>query len=234
MRRKVFASKYAQYYDIFYKNKPYKAEVEKIMKLVGGGYDYDKALDVACGTGGHAYWLADYFDLYVQDASKSMYDIAKKKMAEKLVQYCGVSRMESFNHRRKYGRIFALFAAIDYVRNLSKALKNLYKHLEPGGKLVFDFWNGEVVQKIFEYERRQVFDKKHFRNSYTILTPNKQEVLVDIVFGTIDKCMHEEGHVLKYYTITQVMKAMQKAGFKDIQITPLTDDLWNILVVGKK
>ena len=216
----IFGERYAESYDLFYKDKPYKKEVERILDIIEDKCD---VLDVACGTGGHAYYLADYCNLFVQDASPSMYELARKKLKDK-VSYLGVHRMESFQHNRKFDVILAMFSSIDYATGLEKTLDNFYKHLRKGGMVVFDFWNKEVV----ESEHLEVHQSEH-KISFTTLNKSKQIASIDIRFGKLS-----ETHIMHYYSITQMMRAIQEAGFSDIQVSPWTDDLWNILVIGRK
>lgn len=226
---RVFAKQYAKFYDLFYKDKQYEKETERLSSIILDKFG-DRflgvvdVLDVACGTGGHARYLADNYRVFVQDASQAMYELCKEKLKKK-VNYLGVQRMESFRHWRRFDVILALFSSIDYSTNLDKTLANFYKHLRKDGLVMFDFWNKEVVEDSFDLLRITPL-----KRSETMLYPGKQIAKVKISFAGKEMELHN----LRYYSITQMMDALRRAGFKNVEMSPWTEDLWNILAVARK
>ena len=74
-------SKYANYYDLLYKNKSYKREtyyIEKIINKYAG--KKLRILELGCGSGGHAFELKKKgHHITAIDTSKKMIQIANKK-----------------------------------------------------------------------------------------------------------------------------------------------------------
>jgi ubiquinone/menaquinone biosynthesis C-methylase UbiE len=132
--------KFARYYDLIYQWMDYPGEVEFIEKMVklhqqSKGF---QLLDVACGTGNHAQYLKNSFQVVGLDINPEMMEIAREKVPEmELFQ----GNMKEMNLERDFDVIICLFSSINYHTNLSElkaTFKRFYDHLKPGGVLIFD------------------------------------------------------------------------------------------------
>ena len=137
-------TKSAQYYDDIYASidKDYAAEARKAHKIIqrhktSGG---KTLLDVACGTGVHAGHLTKYYQVEGLDLDPKMLAVAKKK-------HPGIrfhrGDMTDFDLGRQFDVVVCLFSSIGYVKTksrLRKAIKNMGKHLRPGGVLLVEPW----------------------------------------------------------------------------------------------
>ena len=140
-------SKSAQYYDEIYASidKDYEAEANKAHTIIqeykqSGG---NALLDVACGTGFHASLLSEHYQVQGLDLDPQMLKIAKKK-------HSGIrfhqGDMVDFDLKRQFDVIVCLFSSIGYVKTkarLQRAIKNMAKHLLPGGVLLIEPWFSE-------------------------------------------------------------------------------------------
>jgi SAM-dependent methyltransferase len=137
-------SKSADIYDAVYQGmgKDYAAEARKVhafiqkFKRTSG----DELLDVACGTGGHIGPLKQWYRVQGLDADEGMLKIARRK-------YPGVrfqrADMLDFSIRRKFDVITCLFSSIGYVKSVARlntAVRNMSRHLKPGGVLILEPW----------------------------------------------------------------------------------------------
>lgn len=137
-------SKSAQYYDEIYSSvdKDYAAEVNKAHQIIQN-YQQSEGkllLDVACGTGVHAGHLSDYYQVEGIDLDAEMLSVAKKKHP-KIRFHQG--DMIDFKLDRQFDVIVCLFSSIGYVKTksrLQKAIRNMGKHLLPGGVLLIEPW----------------------------------------------------------------------------------------------
>ena len=137
-------SKSAQYYDDIYRSadKGYNAETDKIREFI---QKYKRTtgntlLDVACGTGVHAGLLSKYYKVEGLDLDAQMLKVAKKKHP-KIRFHQG--NMINFDLSRQFDIVTCLFSSIGYVKtrsNLRKAVKNMNRHLLPGGVLIIEPW----------------------------------------------------------------------------------------------
>jgi ubiquinone/menaquinone biosynthesis C-methylase UbiE len=132
--------KFAHYYDLIYQWMDYKGETEFIEKMVeqfktSPGMDL---LDVACGTGGHAHFLENSFNITGLDINPEMLEIAREKLPEvEFVQ----GDMKNMDLGHKFDVIICLFSAINYHKNLNElenTFKRFHRHLKKGGILIFD------------------------------------------------------------------------------------------------
>ena len=137
-------SKSAQYYDDIYGSidKDYVAEARKVDKIIqrhktSAG---KSLLDVACGTGIHAGLLAKYYQVEGLDLDPKMLSVARKKYPRIRFQR---GDMTDFDLKRQFDVVICLFSSIGYVRTksrLRKAIRNMSKHLLPGGVLLVEPW----------------------------------------------------------------------------------------------
>jgi ubiquinone/menaquinone biosynthesis C-methylase UbiE len=137
-------SKSAQYYDEIYESidKDYEAEAKKAHRFT---QNYQKTkgkslLDVACGTGFHASLLSQYYQVEGLDLDPEMLKVAQKKHP-RISFHQG--DMTDFDLNRHFDAIVCLFSSIGYVitkSRLQKAIKNMDRHLLPGGVLLIEPW----------------------------------------------------------------------------------------------
>ena len=137
-------SKSAQYYDETYASidKDYEAEANKAHEIIqehkpSAG---NTLLDVACGTGFHASLLSRHYQVEGLDLDAQMLKVARKK-------HPGIrfhrGDMADFDLKRQYDVVVCLFSSIGYVRTssrLQKSIRNMGKHLLPGGVLLIEPW----------------------------------------------------------------------------------------------
>lgn len=137
-------SKSAQYYDDIYGSidKDYVAEARKVDEIIqrhktSAG---KSLLDVACGTGIHAGLLAKYYQVEGLDLDPKMLSVARKKYRRIRFHH---GDMTDFDLKRHFDVVICLFSSIGYVRTksrLHKAIRNMSKHLLPGGVLLVEPW----------------------------------------------------------------------------------------------
>jgi SAM-dependent methyltransferase len=137
-------SKSAQYYDEIYASidKDYEAEADKAHMLIQAHKQSagNRLLDVACGTGFHVNLLSRYYQVEGLDLDPQMLKVAKKKHPGIRFHH---GDMADFDLKHQYDAIVCLFSSIGYVRTklrLQKAIRNMGKHLLPGGVLLIEPW----------------------------------------------------------------------------------------------
>lgn len=133
-----------KYYDDLYASmgKDYVAETEKLHGFI---QTYKRTagntlLDVACGTGTHAGYLCKYYQVEGTDLNANMLKAARKKHPD--IRFTQ-GDMRSFDLSRQFDAVTCLFSAIGYMTtkaDLAKAIKNMSRHLQPGGVLLVEPW----------------------------------------------------------------------------------------------
>lgn len=248
---------YAEYYDSFYKEKDYDAEVDFILKLYEkfGNKGINSVLDIGCGTGGHLIPLSKR-KLKVKgfDTSEEMIEIASNKISK--ADFDGSCEVEigdilDFRDSNVYDLVIAMFAVMGYLKkdeDILKALETVKAHLAKGGLFIFDVWFGPAVLHLMPETRVQEF--KH--NNQRILRIARPELdvsenLVRINYNLIrfisEREIDEisELHKVRYYFINDLKVLLNKAGFSldhtcpfmEINTQPTIKD-WNISIIAKK
>ena len=145
----VFGANYARYYDLLYKEKDYKGEVDYIYEIITRHQQYkpESLLDIGCGTGRHlAFFKEKGLNVAGVDLSESMINEAKKHIGQGVDLHC--TKASEFDLGRKFDLIVSLFHVMSYQTEnseLERIFKNVHKHLNDGGLFIFDFWYGPAV-----------------------------------------------------------------------------------------
>jgi ubiquinone/menaquinone biosynthesis C-methylase UbiE len=211
-------SKSAQYYDEIYAavDKDYAAEVNKTYSIIRKYKQSDgtSLLDVACGTGIHANLLSKYYQVEGLDLDPQMLKVAKKKHP-KIRFHQG--DMTDFDLKRSFDVVVCLFSSIGYVRTksrLQKAVKNMGKHLLPGGVLLIEPWFTPEQWQPGRAFMTQVNkpDLKIVRMSYSGRKGNTSTLEFQYLIGTSKGIEHSaELHKLGLFTHKEYMDAFKAA-----------------------
>ncbi len=97
-------------------------------------------LDVACGTGGHIAHLKQRYEVEGLDLDQNMVRIAREKHPE-IIFHQG--DLVDFDLRKKFDVVMCLFGSIGYAKTkprLEQAIRNMARHLLPGGVLIIEPW----------------------------------------------------------------------------------------------
>lgn len=146
-------SRYAEYYDYFYRDKDYRREAEFTDSIIRK-YRKNAAeiLDLGCGTGRHAEQLAGYdYRVHGVDVSDIMLEQALARFARvSASNRLSASRgdMRTVRLDRVFDVVTTLFHVIDYQttnEDLQAAFNTAHAHLKPGGLFFFDCWFGPAV-----------------------------------------------------------------------------------------
>jgi SAM-dependent methyltransferase len=217
MKNVNFSKSYAHYFNLLYQDKNYAKDVDFIVQLLRTFAPRAKSiLDLGCGTGAHAYLLAEQgFEVYGVDSSADMIHQANQRRVEGLPDLSnrlafaqGDLRSPQLN--QSYDAVISIFHVMSYQTtndDLQAAFASAKKHLNPGGIFVFDFWYGPAVLsdhpiprlKRLEDDQIEVLrlaEPKHYPN----------ENLVDVCYQMFikdkqQKTLEEftESHPMRYF-----------------------------------
>ena len=134
---------FAEYYDLIYSAfKDYATEVAQVVALLRRVHPQCRTvLDVACGTGEHAWRLAaEGFVVDGLDIDPGFIRIASgKHPAGRFFE----ADMSDFQVPHRYDAVLSLFSSIGYLRTLDRVQRALVcfrEHLEPNGVIVVEPW----------------------------------------------------------------------------------------------
>lgn len=244
-------SEYAEFYDIYYAEKEYGAEVDFVMDLASRLGDTPKdLLDMGCGTGRH---LAEFVKRGLKcdgfDFSEEMLVQARERLADKSV---GLSRgnLVTFENGKKYDLVVSMFAVMGYLiknEDLVAGLRTARKHLRPRGVFVFDNWFGPAVLAQKPEKRRHEYKNGSdtiVRSVTPELDPVGQNVIVNYEVtvtrdGQAVKAT-KEAHCMRYMFVQEMALAMDAAGLELIHSCPfmepdetLSTYTWNVTFVAR-
>ncbi|GAB6126611.1 class I SAM-dependent DNA methyltransferase [Humidesulfovibrio idahonensis] len=143
---------YARYYDLLYRDKDYQGEARYVHGLIQAQHPGAQTLlDLGCGTGGHAFPLAELgYAVTGVDLSEVSLGLAKAKLAARKdarVEFLH-GDIRTLRLGRRYDVVAALFHVLSYqtsAEDLRQTLATAREHLAPGGLFLFDFWHGPGV-----------------------------------------------------------------------------------------
>lgn len=243
---------YSKYYDLLYKDKKYLKEAAYVHKLLNkySTFKINNILDVGCGTGIHAQYLAQYgYSIDGVDLSENMIEIAKMRMGEQSRFYVGDG--SKFKIGKKYDALISLFHVVNYYttnNKIKKAFNNASDHLKKGGLFIFDTWYGPGVINdlpsitVKELENNTI---KVTRIATPTLYPNENQVDVNYTIFITNKNNSKidvinEKHTVRYFFKVELSEFLNNAGFELLEYTEwLTGktpgyDTWGVCFVGRK
>jgi len=252
----VFGPDYSTVYDTIYAGKDYSAEcdlIERVLREFGTGRERT-ILDVGCGTGSHALALgARGYEVAGVDRSAAMLAEAERK-AEAAGLSGGVRFFQEDMTRYELGMRFdaaiMMFAVLGYqTRNegVLAALRQLRRHLEPGGILVFDAWYGPAVLHQRPAERSSTIpteDGRIERIASGSLDPLRHVTTVSISLREFEgerlRAETREEHTMRFFFPLELDHLLESSGFSLLRLGAFPDyhrdpdeGSWNILAVAR-
>jgi SAM-dependent methyltransferase len=254
----VFRQDYADHYDLFYAEKDYEAECDMLEEVFRR---YGKApirtiLDLGCGTGNHAFPLAQRgYEVTGVDRSGDMLGHARSKVA----QFESLSHalptfqqgdLRSLDLGRKFDVVLMMFAVLGYQltnEDVLAALKAVRRHLKPDGLFICDVWYGPAVLSIRPGDKIKTI-------------PTQDGKVIRIASGSLDSYHHlatvdyhvlhlsgrtivsesKEAHQMRYFFPQELNLFMAGCGlrlldlraFSDLERPP-SEGTWNTLVFAE-
>lgn len=136
--------KYAEFYDIFYRDKDYKMEAEILRSLMSNLKisKFSEVLEIGCGTGKHLEHIAQHYPKSIGvEPSSFMIARACPSVRERIEKQSA----ETLSLQKKFHFIYMLFHVFSYIDDIGSFFNNMYKHLNPNGMICIDFWQSSGV-----------------------------------------------------------------------------------------
>lgn len=209
---------YASYYNLLYKDKNYKEEVEYINRLIKQFNPSAKTLiDLGCGTGKHIFEFEKLgFESTGVDLSSQMISIANEtKPSEKSISEFYQGDIRNYRNENKFDAVVSLFHVMSYQttnNDLENAFSTAKKLMSEKGIFIFDCWYGPGVLSDLPSARMKVFEDDILRverkaDASIDYNANIVEVVFDVsIENKIDKKNTQiiEIHPMRYIFKTEV------------------------------
>ncbi len=212
----------APHYDLLMSKVPYDMWAGYLRLLFSQFEVYpEDLLDVCCGTGTVAEMLAkEDYSLAGFDLSEPMIAEARRKAKEQDldIDYF-VADAAEFDLGRDFDAAYSFFDSLNYITDLDRflmALKQVHKHLRPGGLFVFD------LNTAYAFEKK-MFDQHNLRRGAPIrydwkgeYDPETRQIAVHMNFWR-DGEEFTEVHRQRAHRHEEVMQGLKDAGFEQIR-----------------
>ena len=214
----------------------------------------DRLLEIACGTGTHAFHLEKPGrKIVATDYSEGMLQRAKQKAAENSssVEFQLQDMTQLAVSTEMFDAVICLFDAIGYVQTndaLDKVFHGVHKHLRPNGLFIFEFWHAAAMLRHYDpvrVRRWQTDDSTVLRISETMLDVANQlsrvtysiyELKNDGSYSTVS-----ETHVNRYFLLQEMTAWLTSTGFTPVkwfagfaEDETISDDTWHIVAVARR
>lgn len=163
---------FAAYYDLLYADKPYAKEANFLNEIIREHRpEASSILDLGCGTGVHAWLLAELgYTVLGIDQSEAMLVAARARGSShpKNAPTFALGRLESFGIASPVDVVVSLFDVVSYLRDYRSVkafAANVAGSLQKGGLLIFDCWYGPGV-----YTQKPGTRLRKFANSEIAVT----------------------------------------------------------------
>lgn len=209
-------------------------------------------LDLTCGTGAQALWLASKgFQVVGSDQSHELLKIAAMKAKD-----AGLTIPFHYGDMRevrlgKFDAVITIFNAIGHLtrKDFETALKNIKENLNPGGVYIFDIFNLEAlsdqVVKNFAMDNKKSVDKTTIRHIQKSTLDRTSGLLTSfdeftIQEGTKEPVTINKSFSLQLYTNDELEEMLTRNGFEivgqyDLDGSPFSNlESERILTVGKR
>jgi SAM-dependent methyltransferase len=222
----IFQSGYANYYDLFYKDKNYRLEAAYVADLIRRQQPgASSILELGCGSGRHADCFVDSgFSVVGVDISAEMIRLAttRERGADRPTFMVGDIRQIRLDST--FEAVVSLFHVMSYQtshQDLDEAFATARSHLGSGGLFIFDFWYGPAVLTDRPVVRAREFSGDGLtvvRIAEPTLLPGQNLVQIDYtVFsddGGQDRYLRSsETHILRYFFEPELQELGRKHGF---------------------
>lgn len=219
---------YAYYYNVFYKEKDYKAEAEQVDTLLKKyGCKISKIINFGCGTGRHDIELARLgYQCTGIDTSPLMVDIAKKNADKEKINIDFFKEdIRIFKPTEQYDAVISLFHVMSYQNSnedIVAAFQAARRSLNKEGIFLFDVWYGPGVLS----DKPSVRVKKAEDNKYKLIRIARPDMhdkknVVDVCYEVlvIDKETNstktiEEVHSMRYFFKPELEFYLNETGFE--------------------
>lgn len=251
-----YIGRHAELYDLFYAAKPYTNEAAFVHQCLQkyGAPAPRRLLELACGTGAHAFALEKFgYQIVATDYSEDMLAIARRKAAQgsSQIDFRWQDMRALDLPERPFDAVICLFDAIGYVATndaLRQVLQGVQRHLHVDGLFIFEFWHAGAMLKHYEpvrVRRWQTAQGEVLRISETTLDVARQlasvtysvyELRADSTFSSLT-----ETQTNRYFLVQEMAALLTANGFAPLKWfagfnadEKITDETWHIVAVARR
>ncbi|MDQ6472075.1 class I SAM-dependent methyltransferase [Flavobacterium sp. LHD-80] len=242
---------YSKYYDLLYKDKNYKEEVDYIIQVLK---EFDSSakniLELGSGSGSHAYFLSQNgFNITGIERSQSM---VQESLQKKILNFKPIQAdITDFEVNQEFDAVISLFHVISYLTHndsLINCLRLVHKHLKPHGIFLFDFWYTPAVYSLKPETRiKRLEDESISVVRIAESTVHTLTNIVDVNFEvhiqdkkTSQTEVLKELHPMRHFSIPELDLLAKIAGFEILKSEEFltknepSENTWGVCLILRK
>jgi SAM-dependent methyltransferase len=206
------------YYHMLYRNRDYSEAEFFLSNLIHyfNAQKDRKIIDLACGKGRHAIYLNSLgYNVTGVDLAANSIEEANQSANENL--HFEVQDLRDLRFKEEFDIALNLFTSFGYFKSKEEdilVIKNINKILKPGGFVLIDFMNSEVViQKLIEHESKHICDIQ-----FSISKRVENDFIVKQISFSDNKMDYEFTEKVQALTIDDFEQMLTSEGFNMIKI----------------
>ncbi len=246
-----YPKNFSRFYDTIYKHMRDGADSEYFFELIkeSGG----KILEIGVGTGRHFMRaLKQGANIYGIDISQSMLDVLNRKLDKKEHYRVSLQSIVDFSFDFRFDLVIAPFRVFMHLiekEEQIRALNNVYKHLVPGGRFIFDAFvpdtgilhHGIDKQTDFDDEYKPGKRLRRIVTSMPDLVNQVLNILFRLEWEEDDGMKTEEWRLpMRFFFRYELEHLIERSDFEDYNIigdykgSPLDKDSKEFIIICKK
>jgi len=225
----VVFEKYAQYYDLLYQDKDYRAESNYVISLIDKFHaKTKKVLEFGSGSGIHGRMLANAgFNISGIEKSQKMIELgltSSPPINPKTNFSCIQGDCTQAFLADDFDTVISLFHVLSYQttnQTVLGMLNNAYRQLKAGGIFILDYWHAPAVWNIGPALRVKKVENKELKitriaepeclRKQNIVKVNYQTFVEELKSNHISEI--KETHEMRAFEIDELSNFAKKAGF---------------------
>ena len=194
--------------------------------------DYHTVLELASGSGVLAGILKKQGkEVTASDISKEMKEVATNNFDGKYL----ILNMIDFDLHKKYDLILCVCDSINYLyeEELEQMFKSVYKHLNDGGRFIFDMHNPKRLKEFDEeyIEEGQIDENVYYQ--WTINSDTFDRTVNEHFTFYTPEGMIQEQHTQNVFEVDDVKNKLENVGLESEVVMDFIEDE-KILFIGTK
>lgn len=194
--------------------------------------DYHTVLELASGSGVLAGILKKQGkDVTASDISKEMKEVATNNFDGEYL----ILNMIDFDLHKKYDLILCVCDSINYLyeEELEQMFKSVYKHLNDGGRFIFDMHNPKRLKEFDEeyIEEGQIDENVYYQ--WTINSDTFDRTVNEHFTFYTPEGMIQEQHTQNVFEVDDVKNKLENVGLESEVVMDFIEDE-KILFIGTK
>ena len=251
-----YAGRYAELYDLFYSDKPYAEEAAFVHDCLQrfGVSPSREILELACGTGRHAFALEQYgYQITATDRSPAMLQVGRRrasKIGSKVV-FTSADMQQLQLPAKEFDAAVCLFDSIGYLKTdeaLKSALAEIRSRVRQKGLFIFEFWHAPAMLSHYStvrVRRWKTSNGEVVRISETTLDRENRLANVDYTVYELESdgtySTLREAHTNRYFSVNEMQTFISAAHFEPLKFFAgfekegsINVDTWHIVAVARK